>query len=113
MATKFTGDEGEYIVAIEASKRQNRFLEKEKKNGKENPVRAQFYGKKMIEEMLSRKGAMGIRIYFGENEDGNPNLVLVPADAKGKNLVKDTTGLKDMPDHADYGSNGPECPQHC
>ncbi len=111
--TIFDGSEGEFITASQAAKQQERYLVKERERGNNDPVRAQFFGKEILSKMLETKGAVGIRIYHALGEDGEPNLVLVPTDANGKNLVQDTSGLKDMPDGADHGSNGPTCPKHC
>ncbi len=112
ISTKFDGTEGEFITAAAASRLQKKYIASRAEAGDKEPVRAQFFGRKMIEQMLENPKAMGIRVYLGEDSDG-PSLVLVPTDAEGKNLVMDTTGLKDMPDAPDHGANGPRCPMYC
>ncbi|UBM60938.1 hypothetical protein LAG90_09860 [Marinilongibacter aquaticus] len=110
----FDGSEGRWITAAQASKKQEVHLKKQREMGDSDPIRAQFFGKQMLQKMLDTKGAMGIRIYLGKEEDGQPNLVLVPTDQYGHDIVYDKKGLKDMPeDEADHGSDGPRCPNYC
>ncbi len=110
----FDGTEGEWISAAEAQKKQQRYLEKQEKNSQGEVIRAQFFGKDFLNKLMKKNGAVGIRFFFGEDEDGQPCLILVAADKNKKNLVMDTSALKDMPDETgNYGSNGPICPQHC
>ncbi|TBX23938.1 hypothetical protein [Jiulongibacter sediminis] len=109
----FKGNEGAFVTAAAAARLQERYLFTAKEQGKEEPIRAQFFGKEFLRKMLNKKGAMGIRIYHGMDENGDPSLVLVPTDAYGKNLVENTSGLKDMPDASDHGADGPRCPKTC
>ncbi|MGR3810782.1 hypothetical protein [Jiulongibacter sp. NS-SX5] len=109
----FNGNEGEFITAEEASKKQGRYLAEQEKLGKKDPVRAQFYGKEFLMKFLEKKEAVGIRFYMGQTEEGEPSLVLVATDKYGNNLVEDRSGLKDMPSSGDHGSNGPDCPKYC
>lgn len=54
-----------------------------KKYRDENPdgVQSAFYGREMLEALLAQPGSMGIRVYYGLNEDGSQELVLVSSDA--------------------------------
>ncbi len=116
MTTKdlFDGSEGEWITASEAARKQERFLCSRRKEGIDDPIRAEFFGKDILLKLLRKKDAVGIRFYFGENEDGSPSLVLVATNSERKNVIPDQTALKDMPDGTgNYGGNGPKCPQYC
>lgn len=55
-----------------------------KKYRDENPdgVQSAFYGREMLEALLAQPGSMGIRVYYGLNEDGSQELVLVSSDAE-------------------------------
>jgi hypothetical protein len=41
-----------------------------------------------IEKILAQPGCAQLRIYFGQNEDGKRNLVLVGVDTTGKDMTK-------------------------
>lgn len=110
----FDGSEGEFITAKEASGKQKRYLEKCMKAGEKDPIRAEFFGKELLLSLLSKEGAMGLRVYQGISEDGKPSLILTPVNRDKKNIVMDQTGLKDMPaGDGDFGANGPTCPMNC
>jgi hypothetical protein len=48
----------------------------------QNPgeTKGHFYGKDILNDLLDQSGCMGIRIYYGIDDDGNKELVLVGAD---------------------------------
>lgn len=61
-----------------------------------NPVaiKARFFGKDILNQVLDQEGCMGIRIYYGQDENGNNQLVLVGADSDENDmldLVADTS----------------------
>lgn len=110
----FDGSEGEFITAKEANQKQKRYLKKCLKEGNKDPLRAEFFGKELLLSLLSKNGAMGLRIYQGLNKDGKPSLVLAAVNSQKKNIAMDLTALKDMPaGGGDYGGNGPDCPTNC
>lgn len=43
-------------------------------------LKARFFGKDILNQILEQEGCMGIRMYFGQNEDGIREIVLVGAD---------------------------------
>ena len=51
-----------------------------------NVVKAHFYGREILQKLLDQERCMGIRIYFGRDEKGQKQLVLVGADADGKDM---------------------------
>lgn len=55
----------------------------------ENPNQtiAHFFGKDILEKLLARDESMGIRMYYGIDEDGAKQLVLVGVDANGNDLT--------------------------
>lgn len=63
---------------------------------KDNPGQklAHYYGRDIINELLSQEGCVGIRIYYGTSEDGDKELVLVGVDSDENDmlaLVADTS----------------------
>lgn len=49
---------------------------------------AHFFGKDILNEILEQEGCMGIRIYYGINEDAQKELVLVGADVDENDLLE-------------------------
>lgn len=47
-----------------------------------------FFGKDILNEILSQEGCMGIRMYYGINADGAKELVLVGADANQDDMTQ-------------------------
>lgn len=45
-----------------------------------------FFGKDVLQRILQQEGCMGIRIYYGKEDDGKNNLVLVGADASENDM---------------------------
>ena len=43
-------------------------------------LKGRFFGKEILNQILDQAGCMGIRMYFGQDEDGNRELVIVGAD---------------------------------
>src|SRR5580692_1782666 len=52
--------------------------------------RGYHLGRNIIEHILAQPGCVGMRFYYGLNEDGIKTLVYVGIDAEGKDLVKRT-----------------------
>jgi hypothetical protein len=71
----FNGTEGEFIEMGEASG-----LTKAWRDGDNGPIKGGFLGKDKLNELLAQPGAMGIRIYFGQDPaSGEKTLALVAA----------------------------------
>lgn len=64
-------------------------------------VQGYFYGKENLQAILSQKGCMGIRIYYGMNDEGIPQLVLVGADGDENDILDVIVEL------------GTKCPPRC
>lgn len=93
----FNGSEGEQITLPEAQALTSNYQQ-----NNPNQTIAIFMGKDLIHDILDQEGCMGVRMYYGEEDDGTQRLVLV-----GANSDKD-----DMTDGviADRGSS---CPPQC
>jgi hypothetical protein len=53
-------------------------------------IRGYQLGRVIIDRILAQPGCVGMRFYYGLNEDGNKTLVYVGVDAEGKDIVKRT-----------------------
>lgn len=52
-----------------------------------NEIKAHFFGKDIINEILNQEGCMGIRLYYGLDEDGENQLVMVGADSDENDMT--------------------------
>ena len=57
----------------------------------QDDVLAHFMGRNVIEALLAQPGAVGIRMFYGVNELGLRQPVLVGVDANGNNILGYTT----------------------
>jgi hypothetical protein len=57
-------------------------------NPNENP--AYYLGRNIIEKILAQPGCVGMRFYYGINEQGQKTLVYMGMDANGQDIVKQT-----------------------
>jgi hypothetical protein len=59
------------------------------RNSLENPDDrlAHYFGSEIINQILNQENCIGIRIYYGIDDLGNKQLMLVGVDATGENLV--------------------------
>jgi hypothetical protein len=75
----FTGEENHAINIDDAARLTANFRE-------HTFVKGGFFGRKAIEDILAQQGCVGIRIYYGQHDDGKPALVLVGADANENDI---------------------------
>jgi len=81
----FNGSEGKSIDLALAKKLVKNYKEKIKDPLKE--CRANYFGKDLILKILSQDGCMGIRMYYGVDDSGKKQLILVGTDAKENNMI--------------------------
>lgn len=77
----FNGTEGTFIDLNEASDMTAAW-----RNGNNGSIKAVFYGKDKLNDILAQEGCVGIRMYFAENEDGEKTLVLVGAESNENDM---------------------------
>jgi hypothetical protein len=94
----FNGSEGSVMTETAAAALTATF----RKNYASQP-KAYFYGYKNINTILNQTGAMGIRIYFGEDSSGNLQLILVAADANQNDMLSSSI----------IYDTGAPCPAQC
>ena len=59
----------------------------------QNTIRAHFFGYQIINEILSEFGCIGIRMHSALNEKGIPQLLLIGAEANGRNLIPSRSSI--------------------
>lgn len=80
----FKGNEGEKITLQEAEK----FTKNYRISEKIEAVKAEFIGKELVNEILNQDKCVGLRLYFGKNEKGDLNIIVVGADKDGNDLYQ-------------------------
>ncbi len=53
-----------------------------------NSIKGRFFGRDLLEELLAQEGCMGIRMYFGLDDESNMQLVLVGADSDEDDMLE-------------------------
>ena len=79
----FTGNEGGPITHEAAAELTRNYRSKRSTGA----ILGGFIGKQHIYKLLEQEGAMGIRIYHGESNDGTPEIVLVAADSNEDDIM--------------------------
>jgi len=79
----FRGNEGDFISLDEGGNMTGNYRA-------QNPGEtiAHFFGKDKLQELLDQQGAVGIRMYYGIDNDGKKQLVLVAADADQNDMTE-------------------------
>lgn len=63
---------------------------------------SEFFGRDAIQKILDQYDCVGIRIYYGQESDGTPVLVLMGVESQGKDLEMGPRLEKGLP-----------CPPYC
>lgn len=78
----FKGSEGEKISLEEAVI----FTENYRDSSSSQSVKAVFFGSDSMNKIMNQKSCVGIRYYFGKNENGDMNIVAVGCNEKGEDM---------------------------
>ncbi|MCX2740989.1 hypothetical protein [Pontibacter anaerobius] len=88
---KFDGSEGVVIELATASQWTKNYREHAKPDpARGMVVKGHFFGRQVLEQILSQEGCMGIRMYHAVDERGQRQMVLVGANADGEDMVEGT-----------------------
>jgi hypothetical protein len=101
----FTGDEGEMIDPALAQK----WIDNYQKSAGPKAMKGEFYGFRRLSELLGQGAAIGIRIYYAQDDAGVQKLVLVAVTPEEKNIAK-IDGSSAPGFVLDKGSG---CPPYC
>jgi len=83
MSEEYSGKEGRFVPPSLSRKWVANF---QKNNPKH--THAFYFGCELFENLLKEPGCVGIRIFYAQDDDGSPKMVLVGVDAKGNNIIK-------------------------
>ena len=78
----FDGTEGDAIPITDGSA-----LTAEFRQHNPNHRLAHFFGRDILQQILDQPDCMGIRVYYGVNEEGQSELVLAGADADENDML--------------------------
>jgi len=89
---KYDGSECSWVTRTEAQESTTRYL---KSNAYEalNQKRNAYIGGNKIKDLLNQEGAVGIRMYLGLYENGDPQLFFVGVDAHDEDLLNSDNHL--------------------
>jgi len=94
----FTGREDHSISLEDASKMTHNF----QLQGAPDQIIGGFFGKDAVLAIISQEGAVGLRYYYGQDDEGTPHIILIGVEADGNDM---TDGL--------LAERSTMCPPHC
>lgn len=92
----FDGSEGAEITLSEGADLTSKY-----RDSNPNQTKGHFFGKDILNQLLNQEGCMGIRMYYGIDDKGKKELVIVGADANENDMTELVADLS-MP-----------CPSRC
>jgi len=90
---QLTGQENHSITLDQAAK----YVQNFKNFPKAPTTKGGFFGRNIFEKILAQPGCIGIRYYYGQDNSGLPNLILVGVDAGGNDMTTGTIGELSFP----------------
>ena len=78
----FTGKEGEIVTLTDAARWTGNY-----RTANPGQVKAHFFGKEMLKNIIGQTGCMGIRMYRAIDDNGAQVLVLVGVDENEKDMT--------------------------
>ncbi|MCJ8164525.1 hypothetical protein MKJ04_06675 [Pontibacter sp. E15-1] len=84
----YNGSEGESISLEEAASYTANYRNQQSQDT--GTVRAHFFGREILQKILDQEGCVGIRMYYGLDDAGNKQLVLIGANADGEDQEEGT-----------------------
>lgn len=118
---KFTKESGKFISLTKGAKltKEYRVDQVERKKHKD-PVMSQFFGAEKLQQLLSKEGAVGIRVYYGLDMDGDgkrdKKFIVVATDENGNDMLTPATRTLDKdtgPRDSDILTSEVLCPFDC
>lgn len=85
MSEEYSGKEGRFISLSNSKKWVANFQQN-------NPghTHAFYFGRELFENILIEPGCVGIRVYYAEDDQRNPKMVVIGVDKQGNNILKKT-----------------------
>ena len=110
----FNGNEGAPIALATAKRWTARYRQNEEQNNTGKTVtKAHFFGKEKILEVLNQEECVGIRIYYGINEDDKREVIVVGAKSDQNNILPSDEDITDSNNGGVLLDNSTWCPPIC
>jgi hypothetical protein len=90
---QYTGQENHSITLDQAVK----YVQNFKNFPKAPAIKGAYFGRNIFDKILSQGGCVGIRYYYGQDDNGASNLVLVGVDASGNDMTGGVMGDLGIP----------------
>ena len=97
----FDGSEGGEITLLKGAELTSKY-----RDNNPNETKGHFFGKDILRQLLEQDGCMGIRMYYGIDEKGKKELVIVGADADENDMTELVADLS-MPCPSRCGNSNP------
>ncbi len=94
----FTGKEDHSISLEDASKMTRNF----QLHAAPDQIVGGFFGKDAVLAIISQEGAVGLRYYYGLDDEGTPHIILIGVNVDGNDMID---GL--------LAERATKCPPHC
>jgi len=88
----FDGNEAEQFPLDEAAKWTANY-----RAANPQGVKAHFFGKNILQDILNQPGCMGIRVYYALDDDGKQQMIMVGANADENDMFNDIIAEKAKP----------------
>ena len=85
---QYSGQENHVITLDQAVK----YVQNFKNSPKTPATKGGYFGRNIFEKILSQDGCAGIRYYYGQDDNGTSNLVLVGVDWSGNDMTSGVLG---------------------
>ena len=108
-APSFDGTEGAVLDLATAKAWTANFR---KASGKSDEILAHYFGKEIIEGILSQSDCVGMRIYYALDEKGEKKLLLIGVDSSGENILP-KEGARTTDDEEIIADFSFPCPDYC
>ncbi|GAB5418447.1 MAG: hypothetical protein Crog4KO_33390 [Crocinitomicaceae bacterium] len=78
----FNGNEGSFIPLQDGAAMTGKYRDQNP-----NQIIGHFFGSNKLKQLMLQEGAVGLRMYYGLDEDNNKQLVLVAVDADQNDIL--------------------------
>jgi len=107
----FTGNEGAPVALATARTWMKAYQDGQAAlNPDKTVIKAHFFGKEKIKQLLDENESVGIRIYYGINDEGENTLMLISAKADMDDILPETDVKNGGPIILDDSLG---CPPYC
>lgn len=99
--TSFSGQEGEFVSIEYAMNLTANY----RSAAGPDPRHCHFFGREMLQAILDHPACMGVRVYYGYNDDQQQEMLLVGTDANGNDIFDGPMVNRGFPCPPDCGDD--------